>query len=131
MRIDLEAFDAGGVAHLVVPDLRETDEQSLLAGETVNDRRRTALARQPVGAHGDRKPGIVGDIFAERQRAVDVIAGQRAEGVILRNQAVRLLFETLAILPGPPIAQVALAVELAAMIVKGVTDLMTDHRADG
>ena len=33
MWIDLETLDAGGVAQLFVPDLREGEEQPLYAGE--------------------------------------------------------------------------------------------------
>ena len=49
MRVGLDALDAGGVAHLVLPDLREGEEQPLLAGIAVDHRRRLA-----VRATGDR-----------------------------------------------------------------------------
>src|ERR1700761_2994570 len=63
VRIDLEALDARGIAGLLAPDLREADEQPLLAGIAVDDGRRTAVARQPVGPPRDPKPGLVGDVL--------------------------------------------------------------------
>jgi hypothetical protein len=110
--------------------LRGADEQALRAGVAVDDRRRAAAKREPIGPLGDGKARIVGDVLPERQRAVDLIVGQRAEGVALRDEAAGLAVETAAVLLGPPVAQVTLAIEAAALVVEGVTDLVPDHRAD-
>jgi hypothetical protein len=59
MRVDLEALDAGGVAHLFVPKLREADEQPLLPGVAVERRAicHWRIARnRPAAARSDRSP---------------------------------------------------------------------------
>ena len=51
-------------------------------------------------------------------------------GVVLLDEHLRALLELLASASRPPVAQVAVAVELAALVVEAVADLVADHGAD-
>jgi hypothetical protein len=79
---------------------------------------------------GDRQARVVGDVLAQGQLAVDVVARQRLEGVVLLDQHRGLGLEVLVVGLGPPVAQVAVAVVLGALVVEAVADLVADHGAD-
>jgi hypothetical protein len=83
-----------------------------------------------VGAHRDGEAGQVGDVLAQSQLAVDVLAGQRLVGRILCGQCGGPGGEALQVLRNPPVAEIACSVELAALVVERVADLVADHRAD-
>ena len=59
-----------------------------------------------------------------------VHAGQRAEAVELFDQQLRALLELRLVFGLPPVAQLAVAVEAAALVVEAVPDLVADHRAN-
>ena len=93
------------------------------------------LARVPrarpgeIGHQREAQAAVVGGVLAERQPAVDVrVAGDRVAGILI-GDAGGALFVGLAVGGRPPVAQVALAVELAALIVEAVRQLVADHRA--
>src|SRR5207237_10935148 len=71
------------VAVLVAPFLRRADEEPLLAGEPIDDRRRLAVERRLVGLEGDRKAAEIPDVLAEREIALHMEARQRPEGAEL------------------------------------------------
>jgi len=50
--------------------------------------------------------------------------------LVERAEFGRLGFEFLRVVRGPPIGQNAIAVALAALVVKAVRDLVPDHRPD-
>ncbi len=58
-------------------------------------------------------------------------AGQRFEGGVLRAELLGALLERLAVGFGPPVAQRAIGVDLAALVVEAVRELMADDAADG
>ena len=72
----------------------------------------------------------VGDVLGERQLAVHVQAGQRLVGVVLRRQPVGGGAEVREVLRRPPVEEAPPRVELAALVVEAVADLVADHRAD-
>jgi len=59
-----------------------------------------------------------------------VRARDRLVGVVLRDELAGDRIEGLAVGFRPPVAQAALAVELAALVVEAMADLVADHRAD-
>src|SRR5207248_1981996 len=101
------------LALLFLPRLGVSDEEALIAGQTLDHRRLTMLGRvllvRGVGVLDTRK---VTDILAERQLAVKREVRERFEAVVLRNERIGLRCEGLCCLGGPPIAQLALGVEL-------------------
>src|SRR3546814_2829310 len=71
------------VARLVAPRLRKGEEETLVAGQSVDRRRRLAAERAVIGVIGDFQPRQIGDIFAHRQVGVDEGAGRRLIACIL------------------------------------------------
>src|SRR5438045_4101376 len=74
MRIDLDQADRLRYARFAAPDLRPAVVKTLFAGQPVDDLRRFAAKREFIGAVGDCEARVVGDVFAQGQRAVDVEA---------------------------------------------------------
>lgn len=72
---------------------------------------RPATAGRPCS---DLQPHVVGDVLAQRQLAVDMLARQRLIGVILRNQLAGQAMKAGLVLRRPPVAQIAVGIELAA-----------------
>ena len=86
-----------------------------------------AIQRELIRAMRDDDAGQVADVLAERQLAVDVQPGQRLELVELLDQQLRALHVFLGVLRRPPVAQHAVGVEAAALIVEAVAHLVADH----
>ena len=79
---------------------------------------------------GKRQAADIGHVLADLDHAVALQAGQNVVGVGLVDQLLRLLREGLGICGGPPVAHVALGVELAAHAVEAVRQLVADDGAD-
>ena len=79
------------------------------------------LPRQPQTAQ-------VSQILAQRELAVEVNARNRLDGVILANHALSAIVELLFVAFGPPIEQVSVLVELAALVIEAVGQLVADGR---
>ena len=88
------------------------------------------MQRQLPGLVGDLEAGVVGDVLAEGQLAIDEIARERREGGVFGDQPLRLRGKARLVARCPPVAQVAVAVELAALVVEAVADLVADHHAN-
>src|SRR3546814_18382200 len=56
------------VARLVAPRLRKGEEETLVAGQSVDRRRRLAAERAVIGVIGDFQPRQIGDIRSEERR---------------------------------------------------------------
>src|SRR3546814_19190872 len=82
-------------AVVAAPDLCPAEIEALVSGQTAVHRRLPAVERGSIGVIGDGDTGEVADILAERQRAVDVLAGQRLILVILFDEALGERLETL------------------------------------
>ena len=124
MRVALDLRDGRFRAQLGAPFLGEADVQALFARQAVEHGRWLAVQRTLVGLVGDRQAGIVADIFAQGQLAIDVVAGHGAVGAVLLDQAGGQGLEGGAVFGRPPVAQTALGVVLAARVVEGVADFM-------
>ncbi len=116
---------------ILAPDLGVAEEEALFRREAV-DRLGRGCARTGEIRH-QRQPhaAVVADVLSERQLPVDVrVAGDDVAGILIRD-AGGALVERLAVGRRPPVAQVALAVELAPLVVEPVRQLVTDHRSSG
>ena len=131
MRIGLDLHDLLRFAHLAAPHLAKAHVEALVARQAIEHGRRLAAQRDFIGFIGDRHARVVGDVLAQGQRAVDVVARQGAVAVVLLGQRIGLGGEVLAVGRGPPVAQVAVAIGLAALVVETVADFMADDGADG
>src|SRR5207237_10110478 len=90
-----------------------------LAGERLLERR-----------VGDLEAAQVGDVLAQGEAAVYVGgAVHHGVGVELGRDAARAVLKALRVVRGPPVAQVALGGELAALVVDAVGHLVADHGA--
>jgi len=67
---------------VAAPDLRPTQIETLVGGESVNDRRRLPAERGDLGIVRCRKTGKVRDILAHRKLPDDVEPWQRFIGII-------------------------------------------------
>ncbi len=130
MRIGRQLVQPRRVAPLAAPDLGEAEEEALVAGQAVDHRGRLAVQRQVIRLVGDAQPRQVGDILAERQRALDVDAGERLVRVVLLDQTVGARGEGGGVGRRPPVAQRPLGVVLPPLVVEAVADLVADDDAD-
>src|SRR3984885_11521322 len=109
--------------------LRETHKEALLGGEIVN---LTQLLRTGLLAprHPRQKlPAEIGNVLTRGERTVDLhIIDDDILGILAAN-ALRALFECRRIPRRPPLAQIAIAVILATLVVKAVRQLMADGAA--
>ena len=118
------------VAHLCAPDLRKAHEEALVARKAVDQRGLLAVERDTIRAVRLREPAQVTDVLAHRELAVDVHVVDRVDRVVLCTETRGAGIKRLRIVARPPIAEVAFAVGLAALVVEAVPDLVADHRAD-
>ncbi len=107
-------------------------KHALQAVQLVEDRSLGALGGDPVRLERDRQAAQVADVLADRELAVDVVARQvlGLEVVVLLDERLGPLTELGAVVVGPPVDHVAVAVVLGALVVEAVADLVADHRAD-
>src|SRR5689334_13808514 len=130
VRIGHEPLEQFLVTILAAPDLRPADEESLVSREAVDDRRRLASERHLPGPVRHREARQVADVLAERQLAVDVAIVEHRVAIELRGERVGALLELRGVVRRPPVAQVAVAVELPAAVIEAVADLVADDRAN-
>ena len=90
------------------------------------------LGRDHVRRVADGQAAEVADVLADGERAVDVLAGERArrEAVVLLDQRLRLHLERRLVVRRPPVVEVAGTVVLRALVVEAVADLVADHGPD-
>ena len=131
MRIRLDLHQGLGLAHFGTPDLRPTDVDPLLTRKAVNHRRGLATQGELVGLGGHRQARGVGNILAQRQFAVDEVALHRAVACELFDQRTGLCGKAFIVFFGPPVAQIAQAIVLAALVIKAMADFMANHTTYG
>src|SRR5438067_1228905 len=73
---------------------------------------------------------VIGGILSERQFAIQIDPGNRTEAAVFSRNAVGAALERFGIFRGPPVAQIALAIEPPALIVEAVGQLVSDHYSD-
>src|SRR5688572_7546746 len=112
------------------PDSGEGEEETLLGREAVARGLGPPLERLLEREVGDPQPADVGDVLAQRERAVHANAVDTGVRAVLGLDLLRALLVAARVLRGPPVAQVAVLVEAPAAIVEAVRDLVPDHHAD-
>ncbi len=132
MRVGDQLLAHRFLAVLAAPYLRPGHEEALVAGQAVDHRGFLAVQRKLVGAVGQAEAAEVADVLAHRQLAVDagLAVVERAEAVVLGFQLVLQLLEVGLVGRAPPVAQIAGAVGLRALVVEAVAHFVADHRAD-
>ena len=80
--------------------------------------RSSFFARSQVGHVGEDEAAVVGGVLAEGELAVDVDVIDGDEAAVLVDEAVGAGFEVLLVVGCPPVAEVAVGVELAALSSK-------------
>src|SRR5882724_390783 len=119
---------------LFAPGATEAEEEALLRGVAADGLRRWASVA--VGHHllqrhqGDPRPAVVGGVLAQGEAAIEFEIVHRHETAVLVGDATGALFEFRAVLRRPPVAQIALRVELASLIVEAVGQLVADDNPD-
>ena len=83
-----------------------------------------------VGHEGEQKATVVGGVLAEGELAVDLDVVDGGEGAVFVDEAVGAGGEVLEVFGGPPVVEVALGVELAALVVEAVGEFVADDGAD-
>ena len=83
-----------------------------------------------VGHVGEEQASVVGSVLTQGELAVDVDVIHDDELAIFVYEAVGLAFELLCILRRPPVAEIALGVELLALVVEAVGELVADDTTD-
>ena len=109
------------------------DEESLLRREAVAHRLLRFLRHRghlglPCHPAQDQA-AQVGDVLAQRELAVDLDVVDDRVLRVLVDDALRALFERLRILLRPPVLQVTVGVELAALVVERVRQFVADGAA--
>ena len=110
---------------VVAPDLPEADEELLLRSEAIY------LLPSPGDSYSAQRQAnaaIIRRVLAKGKLAVQVNVVDRHVPVLV-NEALRALLE-IRVLGRPPVAQISMGVELAALIVEAVRQLMADDSAD-
>jgi hypothetical protein len=117
---------------LLAPRLSPGEEEPLGPAQAVEHRRGRASEREQVGLPGDGEAAEVADVLADRQCSVHVQFGRlaRRERVVLVDQDPGPLLEGRAVRRLPPVGQSPRAVELRALVVEAVADLVADYRPD-
>src|SRR6478735_7274034 len=112
------------------PDLRPAQEEALLPRVAVELGGRLVAERDAVGGVADGEAAEVADVLADGECPVDLVPGRvtRLELVELRDEGVGARLEGGPVLVGPPVTQRARAVELRALVVEAVADLVPDDR---
>ena len=130
MRIHLHQHSREWVRPVFAPNICPSQEEALLCRETI-DGRGFFPGQQAHHSHvRNAHAAIVGNVLAQRQLAIHLQVVDRGEPRVLIGHARGALVELLAILFGPPVAQVSLRIEFAAFIVETMSQLVSDHGAN-
>src|SRR6266478_9037536 len=112
-----------------VTDPRTAEKKSLFGSEAIQGWRPLAFDLFFISGIGNCQPAEVRDAFAQDQFAVLVKTGFDFVAIKLPLNAGRAFIEILAVVLGPPIAEIALTVKLRTGVVEAVSDFVTDRRA--
>src|SRR5271165_4963175 len=128
--------DAGRfVGDVLTPDLSIGDEEALGRSVAVDLLRHGVASLAGEDAHegliSDANAAVIGGIFAESELAVQLLSGDGLEAAVLLDLATRAILKSSAVCRGPPVLNVALAIELASLVVEAVGHFVADDHADG
>src|SRR6266404_7388204 len=111
------------------PYLRPAEKKTLFGSESIQGWRPLAFDLLFISSVGNCQPAEVRDAFAQDQFAVLAKTGFDFVAIKLLLNAGRAFIEILAVVLGPPIAQIALTVKLRTGIVEAVSDFVADRCA--
>src|SRR6201998_4746135 len=109
------------------PYLRPAEKESLSGSESIQGWRPLAFDLLFKSRIGNCQPSQVRDAFAQDQFSVLVEARLDFVAIKLLLNAGRAFIEVLAVLLGPPIAEIALTVKLRTGVVEAMGDFMADR----
>jgi alpha-tubulin suppressor-like RCC1 family protein len=113
------------------PDLRDAQEELLIFGIAIGDiGLGRVLAQCAKRAKCHFHTAHVCDVLSQRQLALDVLLGQRLERRVLIGDAAAAVGEPGEVVLLPPVLEVAVGVELRALVIEAVGELVADHHAD-
>src|SRR5262249_48042473 len=119
------------------PGIRIREKESLTVSPAVIalvvERLALLLERDLQSGQRETNSTVVRRVFPLRQQAIllHALAGIGNGLGVLVGDALAALVIFLGIVRGPPVAQIALGIELAALIVESMNDLVPDHHSDG
>src|SRR5437762_9757499 len=119
---DLETYQF--LAALAAPALGKPDEERLIVS-------RLSVQRQVICVVRGGESGEIRDVLAQHLVTVEREIREWTICIVLRRERLAGCLEVLEILWRPPVRQPSLRVELAALIVEAVADLVADGRAHG
>ena len=119
------------IADIAGPYASVGEEETLFWRETVLCGQRGILRGVLKGLEGDLQTTMVSHVLAEGELAVGLETGQHLDVVEEVAHDMSTFLEVLCILGRPPLAQVAVLIELGTLVVEAVCHLMTDDHADG
>ncbi len=134
MRVDADQHPREFWAPLFAPHTTIAQKETLLRSVAVNVLR--SLASFVFGNHlfkghqGNAGPAVIGRILPQSKLAVQFQVIDRDKVPVFTGHTTGALFEFFPILFGPPVAKIALRIELAALIIEAVGKFMADHRTD-
>src|SRR5260370_29761887 len=109
--------------------LRHADEETLVWREAFDRFQILTLGRIFPGDIRQKRSTQVRDIFTQCQLTVDLDVVHYRVSRILIGNTLGALFEFCRVFLRPPILQVPLGIEVTALVVEPVRQLMTDGRA--
>src|ERR1041384_4506149 len=117
---------------VLAPNLGKAQEEALLRRETIFLRGsfRVISHLLPQGHERDAQAAVVSRVLAQGKASVEMNVIHSHKGAVLIGDAARALLELLAVFRCPPVGEITLSVEFAALIVKAVRELVADHDAD-
>ena len=115
MGVRFDTLDGLGLPNLAAPDLDPPEVEALVAGKSVDHGCALPMKRQVVRLVGDRETGVVRDVLAQGELAVDLESGYGLVGIVLRDQGLGLRREPRMVLRREPVPQIAVCVVLAAL----------------
>src|SRR5205807_206293 len=78
----------------------------------------------------DAGASIVRGVFSQGEAAIQFQIVDRGKAAVLVGNATGAFLKFLCVFQSPPIAEISLGIELAALIVKTVGEFMANHQAD-
>src|SRR5712692_6210739 len=115
------------VGLVLAPYVRPTKEEALLRGQAIHWRRLLSSQSAEQRHIPDTHATVVGHVLAEGELAIYLQVIHCGVARILVRDALRTLAKFLLVLFGPPVAQIPLGIELAALIVETVGEFVPDH----
>src|SRR3989338_5881487 len=116
-------------ARKLAPIERYPVKETLNGGEPFDNRMSGFREMAMVGVERDGIAAKISDVFSHGELAAHMDAVERV-GVELLAEDARSAFEAAAIGLGPPALYVAVSIELRALVVEAVRDLVANDAAD-